>query len=430
MDNTENLESSKTRQKPFIIRPDRIHSDVSTYMDAKKTILEETKKYASKAGFSAPMIDFYPKDKETEIKIKVSSERLDKLELLRFFVKTFATYSDGFKINMDFSDFTLNSKTRKIRLDKDLLRFTKKGALNSADAEALIKAYEMGNPVEIVGQNDELAALGALLYDFRKGISFETIAGYDKVKQEINDTIILPLTNPGIYEKIVKRTRKYSESGIPRAILFEGASGTGKTTIAKIIASQVDLPMVYIPIESILSKWLGKSEKNLARIYDCCENMGRTLLFLDEIDALSVKRTTDLHEASRRILSVLLTKLGGLEPLENVTTIAATNRKDDLDSALISRFDSIIHFNLPTYKERIGIFSIYAKQLNNVEMEKLARLTESFSGGMIKRVCVAAERHWAAKYLSKEVRRLAPKIEEYVDILKVKENDHYLPQYQ
>lgn len=188
--------------------------------------------------------------------------------------------------------------------------------------------------------------------------------------------------------------------------------------------------MVYIPIESILSKWLGKSEKNLARIYDCCENMGRTLLFLDEIDALSVKRTTDLHEASRRILSVLLTKLGGLEPLENVTTIAATNRKDDLDSALISRFDSIIHFNLPTYKERIGIFSIYAKQLNDVEMEKLARLTESFSGGMIKRVCVAAERHWAAKYLSKEVRRLAPKIEEYVDILKVKENDHYLPQYQ
>ena len=426
----ENIESSKSNKKELKIRTQEIPSEVTVYMDVKNLILEEAGRHAKKAGLGTPKIEFFPKDDEIEIKIYVCGEKLDKLGLLRHFVKSFGTLRNAFKISMNFSDFSLTSKKRKIRLDKDLLRFTKKGSLNSADVEALIKAYEMGHPVEVERFIDDLRTLGAIVYGSEESLTFDQLAGYDKVKREINNIIILPLERPEIYEKIAKRTRKYYESGVPRAILFEGASGTGKTTIAKMIASKVELPLVYVPVESILSKWLGKSEKNLGRVYDLCEDMGGALLFLDEIDALSVKRSQDIHEATRRILSVLLTKLGGIEPVKNVTTIAATNRKEDLDFALLSRFDTIIHFDLPTLEERIAIFSLYAKHLNSKEIHKLAHLTEGFSGGKIRRTCVSAERHWAAKYLDKKVHRMAPKIEEYIKVLKTKEKEIDLPQYQ
>ena len=424
------IESSKSTKKDLDARSGDISREVAVYMDVKNLILKQTGLHAKKVGLAAPKIEFIPKDDEIEIKMYMNGEKIDKLELLRHFAKSLGTLRNPFKISMDFSDFSLTGKKRKIRLDKGLLRFTKKGELNSADMEALVRAYEIGQPMKVEHFMDDLGALGAMVYESKKKRSFDELAGYDVVKREIKNIIILPLEQPGLYTKIAKRTRKYHESAVPRAILFEGASGTGKTTIAKIIASKVKLPLVYVPVESILSKWLGKSEKNLGRVYDLCENMGGALLFLDEIDALSVKRSQDIHEATRRILSVLLTKLGGLEPVRNVTTIAATNRKDDLDVALLSRFDAIIHFDLPTMEERMAILSLYAKHMSGGEIQKLARMTDKLSGGNIKRVCVSAERHWAAKYLDKKVRRMAPKIEEYIDILKNQEREINLPQYQ
>lgn len=144
-------------------------------------------------------------------------------------------------------------------------------------------------------------------------------------------------------------------------MLFEGPPGTGKTTSAKLIAKSVSIPMIYIPLESVLNKFYGESEKKLSQIWDECEKLGKTIIFIDEIDALCGNREKEMHECSKRLLSTVLRKLDSLESNSNVLLICATNRKQDLDKALLSRIDVIIKFDLPDESQRSSILSRYAK---------------------------------------------------------------------
>lgn len=108
-------------------------------------------------------------------------------------------------------------------------------------------------------------------------------AGYDKVKLEIEDTVVLALQNPELYEDIARKTRCRYESNRPRAVLFEGPPGTGKTLSARIIAQQAGIPMIHIPIESVVSKWYGDSEKKMSAIFDACEKLDGAIIFIDEV---------------------------------------------------------------------------------------------------------------------------------------------------
>ncbi|CAI5729318.1 unnamed protein product [Peronospora destructor] len=250
-------------------------------------------------------------------------------------------------------------------------------------------------------------------------LTWDSLAGYENVKLEIEDTVVLALQNPELYERIAQKTRCRYESNRPRAVLFEGPPGTGKTLSARIIAQQAGIPMIHIPIESVVSKWYGDSEKKMSAIFDACEKLDGAIIFIDEIDALAGDRSGGtMHEASRRILSVLLQKVEGFASAKKTTVVCATNRKQDLDAALISRFDLSIRYNLPDEKTRRAVFARYAKQLSDKELTELAAVSPQLSCRDIKEICEYAERKWASKVLKRKETMELPTLQTYMEAVK------------
>ena len=247
----------------------------------------------------------------------------------------------------------------------------------------------------------QLEKLGCTVYSkqVNAALQWESLAGYEKVKEDVEATVLLALQHPETYERIARKTREVYETNRPKAILFEGPPGTGKTTTAKIIASQTGVRMVYVPVESIVSKWYGESGKNLSKIFDACEALEDSIIFLDEVDALATKRGGgNMHEATRRTLSTLLRRIDGFKEKKSTIFVCATNRKEDLDPALLSRFDISVQFGLPNAQTRALIFARYAKHLEQEELLALsgAVVSGSMAGRDIKEVCQAAERKWAS----------------------------------
>ena len=136
-------------------------------------------------------------------------------------------------------------------------------------------------------------------------------------------------------------------------MLLEGPPGTGKTLTARILASRCDRPLVHLKLEDFVSKWYGDSEKKLASIFDACDELEGTIIFIDEVDSVAGSRdNSHMHEATRRILSVVLQRVEGFKGKGKSLLICATNRRSDLDAALLSRFDLSIKFELPDFETR------------------------------------------------------------------------------
>ncbi len=249
-------------------------------------------------------------------------------------------------------------------------------------------------------------------------ISFKGFAGYSKVREEVLDSVILPLSKPEVFDQIAKATRGTSATNLPRAVLFEGPAGVGKTSMAKIIARETQIPLVCIAVENILSKYYGESAQNLANIFDAASLYERVILFIDEIDSLAVSREGGIYEATRRLLSVLLRKIDGIEQKKGLLTLGATNRTQDLDPALLSRFDTVIHFPLPSIPERNSIFRVYASHLSQQELLALAQASEELSGRNIEDICEYTERYWARKTIMEQKQISSPPGELYLEITK------------
>ena len=284
------------------------------------------------------------------------------------------------------------------------IEFITRKDLEAQEIEAIINAYKLTNPASERGPKPKkvLESLGATIFNPEDAPAWDYLAGYEVAKQQIKETIILPFQHPEIYDQIAQMTRKNYESNRPKAILFEGPPGTGKTTMARIIAGEVEATLVYVPIESIMTKWYGESERNLAKIFTACQELGASLLFLDEIDSLATTREGNIHEATRRVLSVLLRKIDGFNPNEKTILIGATNRKNDLDPALLSRFDTNINFPLPNINERQAIFRNYAQHLSEEGLTTLAEKGNSLSGRDIKNLCERVERSWASELIARK----------------------------
>ncbi len=271
------------------------------------------------------------------------------------------------------------------------------------------------------GAKERLEKLGAVFYEPDRRLLWSRIAGYDAVKVEIRNTIVLPLLHPELYKGIAEKTRgENASSNSPRAVLFQGPPGTGKTTLAKVTASESGVPLIYVPIESIMSMWYGESEKRLASIFDESGKLEKSILFLDEIDSLAGSRDNGIHEATRRVLSVLLRKMQGLASSEKIITLGATNKPESLDNALVSRFNRTIKVGLPTLNERKEIFNHYARQLNDADLEKLAQMADGASGRDIEDICSDAERACGALLIATKRDATPPSSEMYVEAARTK----------
>ena len=232
--------------------------------------------------------------------------------------------------------------------------------------------------------------------------SWESLAGADEARNQVEESLLLPLMHPEAFASVRAGTREF-DADRGAALLFYGPPGTGKTTAARIAAAQAGLPLVYAPLEALMSKWYGKAEQQLAALFDYSATLGRCVLFFDELDALAGSREREIDEVSRRMLSVLLRRLDGMEAQPDTTLIAATNRRADLDTALLSRFDVRVHFPAPDATGRAEIFGLYAKHLPPAHLASLGQAARGLSGRDILDVCRQAERRHVVAMLKGQV---------------------------
>ncbi|MCX9074011.1 MAG: AAA family ATPase [Candidatus Methanoperedens sp.] len=186
---------------------------------------------------------------------------------------------------------------------------------------------------------------------------------------------------------------KHLNAKPPKGILLYGPPGTGKTMLAKAVATESEANFISVKGPEFLSKWVGESEKAVRETFRKAKQSAPCIIFFDEIDSITPVRGTgsDSH-VSERMVSQMLSEIDGLEELHNITVIAATNRPDILDPALLrpGRFDRLVYVTLPDDKSRIEIFKIHLTDkplAGDVDLNILAEDTEAYTGADIASVC-------------------------------------------
>jgi len=221
----------------------------------------------------------------------------------------------------------------------------------------------------------------------RPTIKWSDIGGLQNVKREIQEAVELPLKKPEVFEKMGIRPIK--------GILLYGPPGTGKTMLAKAVAHESEANFISIGGAQVLTKYVGESEKSVREIFRKARMAAPCVLFIDEIDAIAVKRTGSGDGGTlvtERVVGTLLTEMDGLRSLKNVVVIAATNRPDMLDPALMraGRFDRLVEITPPDDAARLEIFKICTAKMplgKDVNLKDLAKITDGYTGADIENLC-------------------------------------------
>lgn len=220
-------------------------------------------------------------------------------------------------------------------------------------------------------------------------VKWDDIGGLEYVKQELQEAVEWPLKYQALF--------LHSDATPPKGILLYGPPGTGKTLMAKAAAHESEANFISIKGPELLSKWVGESEKGVREVFRKARQAAPCIVFFDEIDAIAPTRGgmgSDSH-VTERVISQLLTELDGLEVLSNVIIIAATNRPDIIDAALLrpGRFDRLLYVPPPEKESRIKIFKIHTSKkplADDVKIETLAADTEGYTGADIAALASAA----------------------------------------
>ncbi len=215
-------------------------------------------------------------------------------------------------------------------------------------------------------------------------VSYEDVGGLEETKQELVEAVEWPLKHGEMFEHMNTKS--------PKGILMYGPPGTGKTLMAKAVANASDSNFIAVKGPELMNKYVGESERAVREVFEKARQNAPTVIFFDEIDAIAGERdggSTD-SEATERVVSQLLTELDGIEELDDVVVIAATNRPDMIDSAILrpGRLGRKVKVPIPDQEAREEIFRIHLEEtpLGDVEIEKLAEMTEGFTGSDIEAV--------------------------------------------
>ncbi len=243
------------------------------------------------------------------------------------------------------------------------------------------------------------SALRELLVE-KPNVRWDDVGGLAKVKMQLREAVEAPLNHPEVFEEMGIRT--------PKGVLLFGPPGTGKPLLAKAVATESEANFISVRGPEIFNKYVGESEKAVREIFKKARQVAPCVLFFDEIDAILASRgQRDDTGVSQRIVNQFLAELDGMQTLQNVLVIGATNRADILDPAVLrpGRFDGVIFVPPPDTDARLEILRVHTRKMplaDDVSLEKLADGTEGFSGadieGLVREAAMAAVRDdWKAK---------------------------------
>jgi transitional endoplasmic reticulum ATPase len=225
-------------------------------------------------------------------------------------------------------------------------------------------------------------------------VQWADVGGLDETKQELQEAIEWPMKYPTLYDKLGHK--------MPHGILLHGPSGTGKTMLAKAVATESEANFVSVRGPELLSKWVGESERGIREIFRRARQSSPCVVFFDEIDSIAPIRGAGAEtQVTERVVSQLLTELDGMQEMHGVVVLAATNRADMIDPALLrpGRFDKIIQIPLPDKESRKKILEINAEEIpfekdpnspDYVNFSKLAEATDGFSGADVAAIANTA----------------------------------------
>ncbi|MBY8994318.1 MAG: proteasome-activating nucleotidase [Candidatus Heimdallarchaeota archaeon] len=243
--------------------------------------------------------------------------------------------------------------------------------------------------VEVLPQQKD-PMVSAMEVEDRPTVAYEDVGGLEEQILELRETVELPLTSPELFEKV----------GIspPKGVMLFGPPGTGKTLLARAVAHETNATFIRVIGSELVQKFIGEGARLVREIFEFAEEKSPTILFIDELDAIGSRRldiATSGDREVQRTLMQLLSNLDGFDTRGNVRVVAATNRPDILDPALLrpGRFDRLIEIGMPNTKARSDIFKIHSRKMafeESIDLDVFVSMTEGASGADIRNICMEA----------------------------------------